>query len=290
MKATRIVLLLTVALALSTADSGRASATGSTATASADRDGLARAVAAIQSADYRGDRAELKRQAEAIPTVPTGELAKYWTYWQGFAWWRRAINGFNESPLPPDLGADLAAGAAAFRATLALDPSFDDALSGLSGCLGGLLFTAGKDAEKRQPILEETIRVHDQMQQARADNPRTLWILGGIQLSAPPPWGGDAAKAKTIFLRGLEAARRESLAAAGREPWVPSWGAPELLMALANMHASGAGADREVARAYAEGALSMVPHWSYVGKILLPQIEALPAASAGKAEVQPGAP
>jgi hypothetical protein len=289
MKATLAVSLLTVLMALSTAGWCRASTAGPPATT--DREALARAVLAIQSADYRGDRAELTRQAESIPAAPAGDLASYWTYWKGFAYWRRAINGFNESPLPPDLGADLAAGAAAFRATLAADPAFDDALSGLSGCLGGLLFLAGRDGAQRQPLLEETIRVHDQMQRAKADNPRTLWILGGIQLSAPPPWGGDAAKAKAIYLRGLEAARRESLAAAGRQPWVPSWGAPELLMALANMHSSGASANREVARAYAEGALSMVPDWSYVGKILLPKIEALPVPAAAVGDgVEPARP
>jgi hypothetical protein len=288
MRASPTARLLTVVIALSAAGSGPASA--KSPAASDAPEALARAVVAIQRADYLGDRAELSRQAEMIATTPAGELAKYWAYWKGFAHWRRAINGFNESPLPPDLGADLAAGAAAFRAVLATDPSFDDALSGLSGCLGGLLYLAGKDGPDRPALLEETIRVYDQMRKTMDDNPRSLWIAGGVEMSAPPPWGGDLAKAKATYLRGLAAARRESLASTADEPWVPSWGAPELLMSLAFMHSSGANTNREVARAYAEGALSMVPDWSYVGKILLPKIEALPAAAAGEAGVQPTKP
>jgi len=287
MRATPTARLLTVVIVLSAAGSGPASASPAT---SGDREALARAAVAIQRADYGGDRAELSRQAEAVPTAPEGELAKYWTYWKGFAHWRRAINGFNESPLPPDLGTDLAAGAAAFRATLAIDPSFDDALNGLSGCLGGLLYLAGRDGPDRPALLDETIRVYDQMRKTMDDNPRSLWIAGGVEMSAPPPWGGDMAKAKATYLRGLAAARRESLAATAREPWVPTWGAPELLMSLAFMHTSGANTNRETARAYAEGALSMVPDWSYVGKILLPRIEALPVATAGEGAVQPAKP
>jgi hypothetical protein len=46
-------------------------------------------------------------------------------------------------------------------------------------------------------------------------------------------------------------------------------------MSLAYLHAT-ATRNRALARAYAEGALALVPEWHYVRDILLPQIDALP--------------
>ncbi|MEO6324165.1 MAG: hypothetical protein ABIT01_07615, partial [Thermoanaerobaculia bacterium] len=56
-------------------------------------------------------------------------------------------------------------------------------------------------------------------------------------------------------------------------------GAPELLMSLAYINTLGAAPSPAVARAYAEGALALVPRWHYVRDILLPKIEQLPGAS-----------
>jgi hypothetical protein len=46
------------------------------------------------------------------------------------------------------------------------------------------------------------------------------------------------------------------------------------------MHTIGDSPDRELARAYALSALSMVPDWHYVKDVLLPRIEALPETRA----------
>ena len=179
------------------------------------------------------------------------------------------------TPTPPDLLADVESGAAAFRAALAVDPEFDDARVGLVGCLGNQLFLAGPE---QAAVLAELREVGAQRREQRADNPRSLWLAGGTQLFAPPPYGGHPAKAEALYMRGLQAARSEALAAGPRESWVPAWGAPELLMSLAYLHTRTPSIDRDVARAYAEGALAMVPDWHYVADVLLPKIAAMPAS------------
>src|SRR5580704_11912159 len=53
----------------------------------------------IQRADYEGDRAALnKLYDELVPFADQPEFASRVRYWRGFAKWRRAINGFNETP------------------------------------------------------------------------------------------------------------------------------------------------------------------------------------------------
>ena len=66
---------------------------------------LTRTAEAIRDADYRGDRAELRRLASTLdPIIIKGaRLKPYALYWRGFAQWRRAMNGFNETPAPADL-------------------------------------------------------------------------------------------------------------------------------------------------------------------------------------------
>ncbi len=235
---------------------------------------------AILHADYRGDRAELERLAHALDRSTTAPLEPARLYWRGFALWRRALNGFNETPTPGDLFADLDRGAADFRAALALDPTFEDARSALAGCLMNEMFlVSGADSALRARVYEEGIAVLRAVKESAAENPRSLWILGGSVMGAPPPWGGDMAKAAALYERGLAAARREA-ADPTRALWSPSWGAAESLMSLAYMHSHGANPDRAVARAYALGALAAAPDWHYVADILLPGIESLPVLSA----------
>jgi hypothetical protein len=114
------------------------------------------------------------------------------------------------------------------------------------------------------------------------DNPRALWIKGGMEFGAPPPTGGDFARAAATLRRGVACAWRERLSNAGAPAWAPSWGGPENLMNLAYMYTHGKTPDRALALAYAQGALTAVPEWHYVRDILLPQIEALPEAVAAR--------
>jgi len=240
-----------------------------------DKARLSALVGEIRSADYRGDRAELRRLAGAIEDVRAEELRAAVAYWKGFAWWRRGINGFNETPTPDDLRGDLEAAAIAFRAALERQPNWIEARAGLSGCLMNQAFLPGTDEARRKPLLEELRPLWRSTSEDGVDNPRVLWLLGGVQLAAPPPSGGDVARAEATMRRGLEAARREALAGPAPDGWTPTWGAAENLMNLAYLHAT-ATRRRALARAYAEGALALVPHWHYVRDILLPQIDALP--------------
>jgi hypothetical protein len=236
---------------------------------------LAELVPAVQSADYRGDRAALDRLDASLSKVADSPLDEYRAYWRGFARWRRAINGFSENPLPGDLESDLNAAVGHFRAALERRPGWIEARLAMVGCLGNLMYVAGKDPVKREKILADYMPVGKTLQADGPDNPRVLWIIGGLQLGAPPPAGGDPVKAAATMRRGVEQSLREAQAGAG-PAWVPAWGGPENLMNLAYLYSHSAMNDKTVARAYAEGALISVPEWHYVRDVLMPQIEALP--------------
>jgi catechol 2,3-dioxygenase-like lactoylglutathione lyase family enzyme len=236
---------------------------------------------AIQKADYEGDRAELRRLVQAADAIADPSLEPDRAYWRGFAAWRRALNGFNETPAPSDLAADLEQAVQAFRAALAARPGWIEAKVGIVGAQASLLFLAADDPPARRRILAEYVPVMRQMAAEGAENPRALWLLGGIQLGAPPPHGGDAPKAAATFARGLDFARREARASERAPAHVPSWGAAENFMSLAYLHSRAGGLpDRPLALAYARGALALVPHWRYVADVLRPQIEALGSPAA----------
>jgi hypothetical protein len=90
----------------------------------------------IQRADYEGDRAALdKLYEDLVPFVDQPEVASRLRYWRGFAKWRRAINGFNETPTPTDLAEDLTDGESEFDAAIQRDPSFVHAKVGAVSCI-----------------------------------------------------------------------------------------------------------------------------------------------------------
>ena len=237
---------------------------------------LTELVREVRTADYRGERAELRRLASRLDAVQGSVVAASASYWKGFALWRRAINGFNETPMPPDLRGDLEGAVASFRTALERRPDWVEPKIGISGCLMNLLFLARDDAAWRQALVDQFRPVWAETTTQGADNPRMLWLLGGMQFGAPPPWGGDAAKAIATLRKGLEAARREALAPPQDAALAPNWGAAENLMNLAYVHSRGSGESKEVARAYAEGALAVAPDWHYVRDILLVQIDTIP--------------
>jgi hypothetical protein len=236
---------------------------------------LADGVAGIRHADYAGERAELRRLAAAMDEVTHRDLAPFREYWAGFALWRRALNGFNDDTPPEELRADLESAVAAFRRALQHEPGWLEPKVGLAGCGANLLYLAGTDAARRDALLAEFVPVFREMAEQGRDNPRALWIVGGGQLSAPPPRGGHPDLAAATYRAALEAARAEALARPDQPAWVPSWGAPENLMSLAYVYTHTPLKNRELALAYAEGALAAVPHWRYVRDILLPQTRAM---------------
>jgi len=237
---------------------------------------LADLAAAVLKADYRGDRAELARLDAELSRLDARPLTEYRDYWRGFALWRRAMNGFNETPTPDDLGAALEKAVARFRASLETRPEWIEARLAMVGCWGNLIYLAGKDEGKRKAILDEGVPTFRWLMENAGDNPRALWIKGGMEMGAPPPTGGDYAKAASTARHGVACAWREALTGATPPAWVPTWGGPENLMNLAYLYSHGPKPDRALALAYAEGALTAVPEWHYVRDVLLPQIEALP--------------
>jgi hypothetical protein len=197
------------------------------------------------------------------------------------------MNGFNETPTPADLFEDLERCAARERAALAIDTGFEDARGALLGCLMNQAFLAPQlPEEKRNAVIRELVDALRAVAAKSDGNPRSLWLIGGNQIFAPPPYGGHTERGIATYRRGLEAARQESLSSAPREAWIPTWGAPEILMSLAYVHTYGPAPNLAVARAYAEGALAIVPDWHYVRDILLPQIEKLSNPPASSSEPQ----
>ena len=239
-------------------------------------DALAREVLA---ADYRGDRAELARLDAELGRLPDGGLAEYRDYWRGFARWRRAINGFNETPTPGDLATDLETAVVHFRSALGRRPDWIEGKLALVGCWGNLLYLAGQDEARRKALLDDALPTFRWIIQNAGDNPRALWIKGGMEMSAPPPTGGDFGKAAATLEHGVASAWREAAAEPEPPGYEPRWGGPENLMDLAYLWSHAPRKDRRAALAYAQGALTAVPSWHYVRDVLLPQIERLDAAA-----------
>jgi hypothetical protein len=235
------------------------------------RESILRVVAQIQRADYEGDRAALERlHAELTPPADNKALASRVLYWRGFALWRRAINGFNESPTPTDLEDDLNQAIADFDASMAQDPAFVEPKIGAGSCLGNLIYLNQKNPTRVQELIQRSSPLLKEAMATSPDNPRLLWVLGPIRWSSPPERGGGQDKAFADYNKGLEAVRKHKPDTT--DPLQPSWGEPELLMNLAwsNLHRTSP--DLTAADQDAQAALRIVPYWHYVRDILLPQI------------------
>lgn len=252
--------------------------------AAADRKAAITIVTQIQRADYEGNREALnKLYDELLPFVDKPEISSRVRYWRGFAKWRRAINGANETPTPTDLVKDLTDGTSEFAAALQLDPSFVDAKVGAASCMTFRLFFEGTftditDMPRVRAMMVPITRLLKEAQEAAPDNPRLLWVVGPNEWTTPPPSTGQP-KAFETYQRGLKNARAQR--AAIPDPLEPSWGEPELLMNLAWSYLHRTEPDLDEAERYANDALKLVPHWHYVRDILLPQIQRAKAAKVG---------
>jgi hypothetical protein len=226
----------------------------------------------IQRADYEGDRTALKRlHGELARYVDDKELASRVQYWRGFAMWRRALNGFNESVDRSELAEDLTQCVEDFRRALASDPGFVDAKGGAASCLvnHSLLLMRSDDARAREFFQQSADFLKDALA-AAPDNPRLLWVQGANQFYNPPERGGGQGLAIATYERGLELAQRQK--ARMTDPLEPTWGEPELLMNLAFANLNKVNRDVAAAERHARQALVLVPYWHYVRDILLPQI------------------
>lgn len=232
--------------------------------------------ARIRTTDYEGNRTALRAlYADLEPDLAKGEAVSRVRYWRGFALWRRALNGFNESAESNDLEQDLKSAAAEFESAAEADPMFVDAKAGAVSCLMNLAFLRTKDVEKQRAAIARAQVLAREAKNQDPENPRLLWVLGANLWYAPPEFGGSQMKAMETYERGLKAVRA---ARAPADLLFPAWGEPELLMNLAwsNLHRSTP--DVAAARRYALEALRLVPNWHYLRDILMPQIRAAVAA------------
>jgi hypothetical protein len=231
-------------------------------------------VSKIQRADYEGDRAALKRLRDDLtPLVSQGDkqLASRLLYWQGFAMWRRAFNGFNEKATPQDLEADLTQAIDDFRAAQTRDPRFVDAKAGEASCVVSIGVLHRGEQRGWESVLQ-SYKLVDEALAVDPDNPRLLWVHGMNVWYKPAARGGGQDAAFAIYTRALESARKRSAQKQPGDSLEPAWGEPELLMNLAwsNLHRDKP--DPAAAERYATEALALVPHWHYVRDILLKQI------------------
>jgi hypothetical protein len=242
------------------------------------RETVVKLVAQIQKADYEGNRAALKSlYADLEPFNADEKLASRVRYWRGFALWRRAINGFNDSADPKDLEHDLTQAVAEFKESFAKDPAFVDAQVGTISCLGNLMYLALGHADRVQELLAQSIPLVKEVRASHPDNPRFVWVLGPILWNTPAERGGGQDKAIESYLKGLDSARK--LKGTVTDPLEPCWGEPELFMSLAWSSLNRATPDVPSADQYAHSALALVPYWHYVRDILLPQIQTAKAAA-----------
>jgi len=242
------------------------------------RETVRKLVAQIQRADYEGNRAALENLYAALgPFGADEKLASRVRYWRGFALWRRAINGFNDSADPKDLEHDLTQAISEFKESAAKDPAFVDAQVGTISCLGNLMYLSLGHADRVQELLAQSIPLVKEVRASHPDNPRFVWVLGPILWNTPAERGGGQDKAMESYLKGLESARKSK--GTVTDPLEPSWGEAELLMSLAWSSLNRATPDPNAADQYAHSALVLVPYWHYVRDILLPQIQTAKAAA-----------
>ena len=232
-------------------------------------------VAQIQHADYAGDRAAMQKGYDDLkPFLEDKELASRIRYWRGFAQWRRAINGFNDSVDPKELEQNLNTAIEEFKITMEKDPTFVDAKVGIISCLGFLAFMNRKDQVRAKALVGQILPLVKEADEMAPDNPRLISVRGPIFWNTPPDRGGGQDKAIENYQRGLEVCSKIK---ASDDSLEPSWGKPELMMSLAYSFANKSPPDLEAAERNARSALEIVPYWHYMRDILLPQILATKA-------------
>jgi tetratricopeptide (TPR) repeat protein len=239
------------------------------------RDQASGIISKIQRADYEGDQAAMQKGYDDLkPFVEDEQLASRIRYWRGFAQWRRAINGFNDSVDPKELEQDLKIALDEFKVAIEKDPKFVDAKVGMISCNGFLLFVEAKDETRRKERIERILALEKEATAMAPDNPRLIWVHGPVLWNTPPERGGGQDKAIENYQRGLEICSKIKTTDDQLEP---SWGKAELMMSLAYCYLNTKPGDVNTAERYARGALEIVPYWHYVRDILLPQILAAKA-------------
>ena len=246
--------------------------------AQSDDERVLQLVEQIRQADYAGDRQALRDLHPALASAPAGSSPRSLVlYWRGFALWRRAINGFNETPTPTDLLEDVVATSDELEAALKEDPKLVDAQAALAGCLGLRMFLHKTADDEMRALLARVKELLAEAQALEPENPRLLWVRGPMEWWTPAGSPLDAvdahqARAMATYHRALEGL--PGSLRSGPEALRPTWGEPELHMSLSWSFMKKREPDLAQAEIHARKALALVPSWHYVRDILLPQIEA----------------
>lgn len=239
------------------------------------REQVTRLVTQVQRADYEGDRAALQRLYEQLGKYANDrDLGPTVSYWRGFAMWRRAINGVNDSVPNAELIHDQELAVSEFERAISKDSGFVEAKVAAGSSMFYLAYFARADTARVSAIIPKAIPLINSARSADPDNPRLLWMVGGSRFNAPKERGGSQEAGIEIYQKGLESARQRG---ASSDPLVPSWGEPELLMSLAWSSLNRATPDVAAAEEYGKSALALVPYWHYMRDILMPQILAAKA-------------
>ena len=247
-----------------------ACAVASTTRANNTAQQVAPIVAQIQHADYAGDRTAMKKGYDDLKRfVGDQQLASRIRYWRGFAQWRRAINGFNDSVDPKELEQDLKEALEEFKIATEKDPNFVDAKVGTISCLGFLAFMNRNDQARAKELVGQILPLVKEAGETAPDNPRLIWVRGPILWNTPPERGGGQVKAIENYRRGLDVCSKMN---PSEDALQPSWGKPELMMSLAYCYLNMKSPDPNTAERFAREALEIVPYWHYVRDILIPQI------------------
>lgn len=237
------------------------------------REEVLKIVTQIQRADYEGNRDALKRLYDELsPFVNNRELASRVLYWRGFALWRRALNGYNDSVDIKVQQTDLQGAVDEFAAASTKDPGFADPKVGALSCLTLLAFSINQgNPQAQQELITKGRQLLKDAQAIAPDNPRLAWVLGGNLWYTPPERGGGQGKAMELYEKALQVIRKHRMDVT--DPLEPSWGEPELLTNLAWSYLNRATPDLDAAENDARSALELIPYWHYLRDILLPQIQ-----------------
>lgn len=224
----------------------------------------------IRRADYEGNRTALREYFEDLDYFTKDEAyASKVLYWRGFAMWRIAVNGFNDSAGPKEL--ELALKTAIKEFDLAASQGFvnPEAKIGAGACQGLLAYLHRDKMPMVKVLVRSARELLHEVEMLAADNPRLLWALGPICWNTPAERGGGPEKAIDLYKKGLDNLKVEANPVISLEP---TWGEPELLMSLAWSYLNLSSSDPYKAERYALAALRIVPYWHYTRDILLPQI------------------
>lgn len=224
----------------------------------------------IRDADYEGDRLALLRYFSDLERFTGDEfLGSKALYWRGFAMWRIAVNGFNDSANSNELENALKQAIKEFDLATLREFANIEAKIGAGACRGLLAYLHRKNTPLVQELTRSAKELLHEAKTVSPDNPRLLWVLGPIYWNTPPEHGGGQDKAIESYKRGLDNLQAQAGAMDSLEP---TWGEPELLMSLAWSYLNHGTPDPATAERYALAALKIVPHWHYTRDILLPQI------------------